>query len=112
MSHGKGMKKIDKLEKLLRQNRHGIRIVDASRKLGLHRSTIYKYLNSLDLKGLAYFEKGIAYPKKPTKEKSANVTKLGFFDYLDRRAERKAKESEKRKEFIQSQINELMEEEE
>jgi hypothetical protein len=109
MSYGKGMKKIDKLQRLLQQNRHGIRIVDASRKLDLHRSTIYKYLNSLELRGQGYFERGIPYPEKPIKDTSTKVTKLGFFDYLDRRAARKVREREKREAFIDSQIDELQE---
>ncbi len=66
MSNGKKTKNLDKLDRLLRQNPHGVRITDLAGKLGISRSTVYDYLNTLDLRGKAYYERGIAYPKRPS----------------------------------------------
>ncbi len=66
MSNRKIMGNLDKLDKLLRQNPHGIRIRDIVTRLGISRSTVYNHLNHLDLKGKAYYERGTAYPKKPS----------------------------------------------
>jgi len=68
MSHVKRMEKEDKCDKLLRQFPNGIRISILAQKLEVTRSTVYDYLNSLELKGKAHYEKGIAYPKKPSIE--------------------------------------------
>lgn len=72
MKNVKSMENLDKLDSLLRQNPHGIRITDAARKLNVERSTVYDYLRTLDLKGLAHYEKGIAYPG--TLEKNTKST--------------------------------------
>jgi len=76
MSHVKRMEKEDKLVKLLRQSRNGIRINDLAKKLGIHRSTVYDYLNSLVFQELAYYEKGIAYPKKLSAEEVKLSSKI------------------------------------
>jgi transposase len=57
--------KLDKIQAILRQNPHGIRITDLAKKLNVKRSTIYDYLNSVELKGKAYFQRGVAYPERP-----------------------------------------------
>jgi len=56
------MENLKELERLLQQNLHGIKITKAAKKLGVNRSTVYKYLYSLDLQGKAHYERGIAYP--------------------------------------------------
>jgi len=59
------METCNRILALLRQNRKGIRISEIVRKLHpIDRSTVYRNLGTLDLRGLAYFERGIAYPGK------------------------------------------------
>ena len=85
MSNVKSMEKLDKLERLLQQNLHGITITDCARKLGVHRTTVYKYLYTLDLQGKAYYERGIAYPGKRSTESeeklSSKPSRLNLFEY-------------------------------
>ena len=59
------MEKLDKVDKLLRQFPHGARAVELARKMGVSRSAVYDYLNSLEARGKAYSEHGLWYPKKP-----------------------------------------------
>jgi len=91
MSNGKGMENIDALEKLLQQNPHGVTITKCARKLRVHRTTIYKYLFSLDAREKAYYERGIAYPGKRSSQKEG---KMGFWAY---RRWKRHYEDEKRK---------------
>jgi DeoR/GlpR family transcriptional regulator of sugar metabolism len=108
MSNVQTMENLDKLEKLLQQNLHGIKITDVAKKLNVDRSTVYKYLYSLDLQGKAHYERGIAYPGKPSTEKPS---KFGFFELLDKRAERKRqeqKEEEKRQLLESIHFRELL----
>ena len=94
MTNVKLKKNPDKTYKLLRQFPSGIKITELAEKRRVERSTIYDHLNSLELRGLAYYERGTAYPQKPesSKEEKADSThRSSFFDWLDRRAERKRK---------------------
>ena len=77
------MENLDKLDSLLRQNLTGIRIVDLARKLGVDRSTVYSWLQSLYHQGRAYYEKGTAYPgSRSTEEKDfSKPSRLNFWAY-------------------------------
>ena len=89
------MENEDKLEKLLQQNLHGIKIVNIAEKLDVDRSTVYKYLNSFDLQGKAHYERGIAYPGPSIENKSSSEKKssrFGFFEYLKHRSEREQRQ--------------------
>jgi len=110
MSNVQTMKNLDKLEKLLQQNRHGIKITEVAKKLNVDRSTVYKYLYSLDLQGKAHYERGIAYPSKPSDVKPSK-SKFRFFEFLNKRAERKRqeqKEEEKRQLLESIHLKELL----
>ena len=98
MSHVDRMKNLDKLDKLLQQNPHGIRIINIAKKLDVDRSTVYRYLESKDLQGKARYERGTAYPGKPklSTEQKPSPKSFGFFGLLERRAERKRLEKERR----------------
>ena len=61
--------KMKKLEKVLRQFPHGIRIAVLAGKVGISRSYAYDLLQSLELQGKAYYEDGIAYPERKTQKK-------------------------------------------
>ena len=61
MPNVKSMGNSDKILKLLRHSPNGKKINDIAKKLGIDRSTVYDHLNSLDLKKLAHYERGIAY---------------------------------------------------
>lgn len=59
------MENLDKAERMLRQCPRGIRAEDFMRKMGFSsRQTAYNYLNSLELKGKAYNEHGLWFPKE------------------------------------------------
>ena len=83
-----------RLESVLRQFPHGIRIVELAEKLGISRSYAYDLLNSLELQGKAHYERGIAYPGKSQKgsKKLSNEKKISKHlskeerEYLERRA--------------------------
>jgi len=62
-------------------------------------------LLSLELRGRAYFEKGIAYPQKLSERTSVKDSKLGFFDWLERKEERKERQLER----LHAQNEELLE---
>jgi len=81
------MEKLSKAEGLLLQFPHGIKAVDFARKLGVHRTQAYDYLNSLEVRGKARNERGLWFPADK-KVKS----KLGLFGWLEQRAERKKRE--------------------
>jgi actin-related protein len=55
------MDKLDSCYKLVQQSseKGGIRAVDIARKLGVHKTTIYPYLNSLELAGKVYSDQGL-----------------------------------------------------
>jgi len=59
------MEKLDEADRLLRQFPHGIRAAEFASKLGVQRQSAYDYLNSLDVRGKAWNEHGLWYPKEP-----------------------------------------------
>jgi len=60
---------LDKVQRVLRQSPQGKKISDLAKKLGKKRSTVYGYLNTLELRGKAYFQRGTAYLEKPASGK-------------------------------------------
>jgi len=86
---------LEKTYKLLLQFPNGIRITDLAKKREVQRSTIYDHLNTLELMVLAHYERGTAYPVTP-KDKKESPKDFGFFGWLERRAERKRLEKERR----------------
>jgi len=85
MSNVKSMGNLDKAERMLRQCPHGIKAADFMRKMGfLSRQTAYNYLNSLELKGKAYNEHGLWFPKEvgiseePSKRKLDHLVEEAF----------------------------------
>jgi uncharacterized protein (DUF111 family) len=58
------MVKLDKCYKIVQQSSEkGIRTTEIARKLGVHRTTAYKHLNSLELMGKVENKQGIWYAK-------------------------------------------------
>jgi transposase len=55
------MDKLDSCYKLVQQNstKGGIRAVDIAEKLCVHKTTVYPYLNSLELAGKVYSDQGL-----------------------------------------------------
>ena len=65
------MAKLDRCYKVVQQSRNGINAVDIAKKLNVHRTTAHSYLNTLELMGKVYSQKGLWYPEEPsTKENS------------------------------------------
>ena len=61
-------KTIEKLDKVANEIQHfpkGKKISELAEKLGMHRSTLYDYINTLELMGRAYYQRGTAYPERP-----------------------------------------------
>jgi len=52
---------LDKCYKVVQQSRTGISAVNVAEKLGKHRTTAHNYLNTLDLMGKVYDEKGLRF---------------------------------------------------
>jgi len=64
------MEKLDRCYKVVQQSRNGINAIGIAEKLGIHRTTAHSYLNTLELMGKVYSQKGLWYPEEPsTKEK-------------------------------------------
>ena len=62
--HHETMKKLDKCYKVVQQSSaKGIRAVEIAEKLGVHRTTVYGYLNSLYHRGKVESQQGIWYAK-------------------------------------------------
>ena len=58
------MEKLDKCYSIVRQSSaKGIKATEVAKKLGIHRTTAYKHLNSLELMGKIENKQGIWYPK-------------------------------------------------
>jgi sugar-specific transcriptional regulator TrmB len=57
------MKKLDKCHNAVLQSSKGISADGVAEKLGVHRTTVYGYLNSLELMGKVYSEHGTWYAK-------------------------------------------------
>lgn len=75
MTHGKFMEKLNKTDKLLQQFPHGIRAADLAEKLGVHRTQVYDYLNSLRIREKARSEDGLWFPKQSSsKQKKATAS--------------------------------------
>ena len=55
------MDRLDSCYKLVQKSsaKGGIRAVDIARKLGVHKTTVYPYLNSLELAGKVYSDQGL-----------------------------------------------------
>ena len=75
------MENLDKLEKLLRQFPHGARAAELAEKMGVSRSSIYDYLNSLVARGKARNENGLWYStalvqSKPEKQAQSAETEF------------------------------------
>jgi len=56
--------KLDRCYKVVQQSRTGISAKAIAVKLNLHRSTIHRLLNTLELMGKVYSEHGLWYPKE------------------------------------------------
>ena len=92
MSHDKSKGICDKISSLLRQNPKGLRIDKIATKLKIDRSTVYRNLESLELRGKAHYARGVAYPEsgESGKEHSSSV---GWFERRKERKEKNEKES-------------------
>ena len=86
------MERLRKAEKLLQHFPHGITAIDFAQKFGVHRTQAYEYLNSLILQKKAHQEGSSFFPK----DKKESSRDLGFFGWLERRAERKRLERERK----------------
>lgn len=65
------MEKLDRCYKVVQQSRNGINAIGIAKKLDIHRTTAHSYLNTLELMGKVYSQKGLWYPEEPsTKENS------------------------------------------
>jgi predicted ArsR family transcriptional regulator len=53
---------------VLQSSTKGISAIDISKKLNVHRTTIHKHLNSLELMGKVHNEHGLWYPKSGKQE--------------------------------------------
>ena len=63
------MDNLERCYKIVQQSSSkGIRAVEVASKLGVHRTTAHSYLNTLELMGKVYSEKGLWYPKQPSTE--------------------------------------------
>jgi hypothetical protein len=89
MPNVRSMDNLDKAEKLLRQFPNGLSVENFAKKLGVKirgkpfvRSTGYDYLNSLEIRGLAHYVRGTAYPGK-VGEKPSTIHVHGG-DYSDK----------------------------
>ncbi len=68
------MENLDKVERLLRQFPNGIRAAELAKKLGIGRSRVYDYLNSMEARGKARNEHGLWYPKAQVKAEQKYAT--------------------------------------
>ncbi|MEM2104516.1 MAG: hypothetical protein QW717_06480 [Candidatus Bathyarchaeia archaeon] len=62
------MEKLDSIYKVVQQSSTGISAVGIAKKLGKpesYRTTVHRYLNTLELMGKVYSEKGLWYAKEP-----------------------------------------------
>ncbi|MGD0978909.1 MAG: hypothetical protein ABR962_07175 [Candidatus Bathyarchaeia archaeon] len=59
----RNQKKLDKAAGILRQNPHGIKVAYFATKLHMARSSAYDIMETLDLQGKGYLERGTCYPK-------------------------------------------------
>lgn len=82
--HRETIEKLDKVERVLRQFLHGLRITDLAKKIETKRPTVYGYLNTLELEGRAYYQRGIAYPERPSS--SSGKLSLSKEDLKDMRS--------------------------
>lgn len=73
-------------------------------KTGLSRSTIYVHLGSLDNGKKIFRDNGRYWIEKPKKETEYAKSGFGFFEWLDRRAERKKLEKEEKNRAIDREI--------
>jgi hypothetical protein len=73
-------------------------------KTGLSRSTIYDHLSSLDIRKEIFRNKGRYWIEKPKKETKYVKSGFGFFEWMERRAERKRLEKEEKNRAIDRQI--------
>lgn len=55
------MDNLDKCYKVIEQSSTGISAIDIAEKLKIHRTTVHGYLNSLELSGRVYSQKGLWY---------------------------------------------------
>ena len=78
MSHDKSKGICDKISSLLRQNPKGLRIDKIATKLKIDRSTVYRNLESLELRGKAHYARGVAYPSPARMAKSILVLLVGL----------------------------------
>lgn len=58
------MENLNKCYKVVQQRRTGISAIALAEDLKIHRTTAHSYLNTLELMGKVYSEKGLWYPKK------------------------------------------------
>ena len=61
--HHEYMKKLDKCYKVVLQSSTGISAVEIAKKLGIHRTTVHGYLNSLELMGRVESQHGTWHAK-------------------------------------------------
>lgn len=63
------MEKLDKCyNEVLHSSAKGVSAIDISGKLGVHRTTVHSYLNTLELMGKVYSEHGLWYARKEQEE--------------------------------------------
>jgi sugar-specific transcriptional regulator TrmB len=82
MLNGKFMENLDKVDKLLRHFPHGVRATELAKKLGISRSSIYDYLNSLAVRGEARNEHSLWYPKNHAQSEPEQDELTGEADFL------------------------------
>ena len=76
------MENLDKLEKLLRQFPHGARAAELAKKMGVSRSAVYDYLNSLETRGKARNEHGLWYSTAPVRSEPDKQAQLVETEFL------------------------------
>ena len=81
------MENRERIKRILRQNRNGIAIERIAKKVGLHRSTVYRHLEHLSLTQEASFSRGIVYPGNEKTNFRSNTSEriLRWFEKKDRK---------------------------
>lgn len=99
----------EKVRKKLEKFPQGVKAVALKRELPISKTSLYENLNGLEMKGSAFRGKhSLWYPAPPSKNEDVLPKKrFGFFEWLDRRAERKRLEREKELEEIDHEIRRL-----
>jgi hypothetical protein len=83
MTHGKYMENLNKLDKLLRQFPHGARAEELAKRMGICRTRIYDYLDSLEVRGRARNEHSLWYPNDANQSDTRQHESTAETDFLD-----------------------------